>query len=52
MATTQEYRDAARKLPKDRTPREQQLVDRGKRAGMQDVRNADFNAHERQRKFG
>lgn len=42
MATKQEYLDAAKVAPKNRTAAQQALVDRGK--NMQDVRNEDFRA--------
>lgn len=50
MATQEQYRNAARKLPKDRTPHEQALVDKGR--NMQDVRNLDHDAKRRQEIWG
>lgn len=52
MATEQQYRDAAKKLPKNRTTAEQALVDKGIRAGMQSVKNADHAARQQQRIHG
>lgn len=46
----QAYLDAAKKLPKNRTPAEQALVDQG--MNLKEVRNADFAAREEQRLNG
>jgi len=48
LATEQQYRDAANKLPKNRTAAEQALVDKGIRANMQSVKNADHEARRQQ----
>lgn len=45
-----EYLNAAKKLPSARSAAEQALVDRG--SNMQEVRNADFQAHREERVNG
>lgn len=50
VATKDEYLNAAKKSPSARTAAEQHLVDKGK--NMQDVRNADFEAHRHERTHG
>lgn len=50
MATKQQYLDAAKKAPQDRTPAEQALVDRG--MSMQDVRNEVHATNQRIRTYG
>lgn len=50
MPTKDEYLNAAKKSPSDRSPAEQALVDRG--SNMQDVRNADFAARRHERTYG
>ena len=52
MATEQEYLNAAKKTPSSRSTADQALVDKGIRAGMQSVKNADFNARRHERVYG
>lgn len=52
MATQQEYDQAASKTPSSRTSAEQALVDRGIKAGMQSVKNADNRARTMERTYG
>jgi len=49
MATEQQKRDAASKMPKERSPHEQGLVDDNP---SQAVRNLDHEAKRQQRIFG
>jgi hypothetical protein len=44
MATKDQYLNAAKKLPSNRSTAEQALVDKG--SNMQDVRNADHAARD------
>ena len=50
MATTQDYLNAANKIPSARTAAEQALVDRG--SNIQAVRNADDEARRQERIHG
>lgn len=50
VATKDEFLNAARVKPSNRTPAERALVERGK--SMQDVRNADFEAQRQERIYG
>jgi len=52
LTTKQQYLDAAKKLPKNRTTADQALVDEGIRVGMQDVKNADLEARKHQKVYG
>jgi hypothetical protein len=52
MTTKQQYLDAARKLPKNRTTAEQALVDEAIKVGMQEVKNADLEARKHQKVYG
>ncbi len=51
MAGTEDYKQAARTLPKDRSSAQQALVDDAKRNGMTDIKNLDHEAQQTQR-FG
>lgn len=50
MATTQEYLNAAKKMPSARTAEEQRLVDKG--SNIQAVRNADHEAQRQEKIHG
>lgn len=50
MANKDEYLNAAKKRPSQRSSAEQRLVDSGR--NMQDVRNADHEAHRQERIHG
>ena len=52
MANKDEYLNAAKKAPSQRSTREQQLVDRGLSFGMLDVKNADHDAKRHEKNFG
>jgi len=49
MASKEEYLQAAKTQPKDRTTAQQALVDDAKRSGMTDVNNAAVQAENNQR---
>ena len=51
MAGTEEYRQAAKTLPKDRTSAQQALVSDAHSSGMTDIKNLDHEAQQTQR-FG
>lgn len=51
MAGTEEYRQAARTLPKHRTSAQQALVSDAQRNGMTEIKNLDHEAQQTQR-FG
>lgn len=51
MAGTEEYKQAARTLPKDRTSAQQRLVDDAKKNGMTVINNIAHDAEKEQR-FG
>ena len=48
---TEDYKQAARTLPKDRTPAQQALVSDAHSKGMTDIKNLDHEAQQTQR-FG
>ena len=50
LATREQYINAAKKTPSNRTVEEQALVDQG--SNMQEVRNADFEAKRHERIYG
>lgn len=52
MATKKEFEDAARRLPSNRSPREQALVDEAHRNGMTDIKNLDHEARKTERIYG
>lgn len=50
MANKEDYVNAAKKLPSNRTVEEQRLVDKG--SNMQEVRNADHEAKRQEKIHG
>lgn len=52
MPNKDEYMNAANTPPNKRTPRQQELVNEAHRVGMGDVKDADHNAHQRQKVYG
>ena len=51
LATKEEYKEAARTLPKDRTPAEKALVSSAYANNMVDIKNLDYAAKQEQ-KYG
>jgi hypothetical protein len=52
MPNKSDYDNAAKKAPSERSAHEQSLVDKGKSAGMQSVKNFDHEAQRNKRIFG